>query len=111
MNVLERLAEVIAERRRADPGESWTAKLLSEGRERCARKFGEESIEVVLAGASGRREELVSEAADAMFHLLVLLESNGVAIEDVMNELERREGRSGIDEKASRNPSSADSTR
>ena len=111
MSVLERLAEVIAERRMADPGRSWTAKLLSEGRERCARKFGEESIEVVLAGASGRREELVSEAADAMFHLLVLLESNGVAIEDVMNELERREGRSGIDEKAARNPSADHSTR
>lgn len=111
MSVLERLAEVIAERRTADPGKSWTARLLSEGRERCARKFGEESLEVVLAGAAGRREDLVSEAADAMFHLLVLLESNGVTIDDVMNELERREGRSGIDEKAARNPSVGRSTR
>lgn len=111
MSVLERLAEAIAARRTADPGKSWTAKLLSEGRERCARKYGEESIEVVLAGASGRREELVSEAADAIYHLLVLLESNGVAIDDVMRELERREGRSGIEEKAARNPSTDHSAR
>jgi phosphoribosyl-ATP pyrophosphohydrolase len=86
----------------ADPGSSWTAKLLSRGPEKCAEKFGEEAIEAIVEAVRGDRERLVSEAADVLYHLVVMLASRDVALDDVLAELERREGVSGIDEKAAR---------
>lgn len=102
MNALEQLAEVVRERRDADPRDSWTAKLLQGGRQKCAKKFGEEAVETVIAGAAGDRKALISESADTLFHLLVLLEANNVAIHEVLDELDRRQGVSGIEEKKSR---------
>lgn len=102
MSVLEQLAEVVRERRHADPRSSWTAKLLQGGPQLCAKKFGEEAVETVIAGVSGDKKALISESADALFHLLVLLEANDVAIREVLDELERRQGVSGIEEKNSR---------
>ena len=99
---LDDLAEVIAERASADVSESWTAKLLSKGPEKCAEKFGEEAIEAVIEAVRGDQAALTSEAADVLFHLLVMLQSRGVAIADVMQELARRQGVSGLAEKAVR---------
>lgn len=102
MDTLSRLAATIAARRSADPDSSWVAKLNARGVPVIARKLGEEAIETIVAALSGSREELVGEAADTLFHLLVLLDAKGVAWEEVLAELERREGTSGIAEKASR---------
>ena len=102
MDTLSRLAATIAARRDADPGSSWVAKLNARGVPVIARKLGEEAIETVVAALSGSREELIGEAADTLFHLLVLLDAKGVAWDEVLAELERREGTSGIAEKASR---------
>ena len=102
MDTLSRLAATIAARRDADPASSWVAKLNARGVPVIARKLGEEAIETVVAALSGSREELIGEAADTLFHLLVLLDAKGVAWDEVMAELERREGTSGIDEKAAR---------
>ena len=102
MSELYRLAETIAARRSADPEDSWTAKLLASGRERCAQKFGEEAIEAVIAGSRGDKKSLTFEAADTIYHLLVLLEANGVKLQDVIDELRRREGLSGLAEKRGR---------
>ncbi|MGR3461219.1 MAG: phosphoribosyl-ATP diphosphatase [Roseovarius sp.] len=99
---LDDLARIIADRAGADPSESWTAKLLAKGPEKCAEKFGEEAIEAIIEAAKGDRERLTSEAADVLFHLLVMLQSRGVALDDVMTELARRQGTSGLNEKASR---------
>jgi phosphoribosyl-ATP pyrophosphohydrolase len=100
---LDDLAAVIAARAQAgDASSSYTAKLLSEGVERCARKFGEEAIETVLAAATEDKAHLAAEAADVLYHLLVLIRAGGVAPEDVAAELEKRSGVSGLDEKASR---------
>ena len=99
---IHRLAETIAARGDADPDTSWTAKLLSKGPEKCAEKFGEEAIEAIIEAVKGDRPKLISEAADALYHLLVMLAARGVTLADVENELDRREGRSGIEEKASR---------
>ena len=99
MNTLRELERMIASRRDADTNESHTAKLLADGRQGCARKFGEEAIETVIAGATGSRSELTHEAADALYHLLVLLAANGVALDEVLDELEGRKGMSGIEEK------------
>ncbi len=102
MDTLSRLAATIAARRDADPASSWVAKLNARGVPVIARKLGEEAIETVVAALSGSREELIGEAADTLFHLLVLLDAKGVAWDEVLAELERREGTSGIDEKAAR---------
>jgi phosphoribosyl-ATP pyrophosphohydrolase len=102
MDTLSRLAATIAARRSADPDSSWVAKLNARGVPVIARKLGEEAIETIVAALSGSREELVGEAADTLFHLLVLLDAKGVAWDEVLAELERREGTSGIAEKASR---------
>ena len=102
MDTLSRLAATVAARRSADPDSSWVAKLNARGVPVIARKLGEEAIETVVAALSGSREELVGEAADTLFHLLVLLDAKGVAWDEVLAELERREGTSGIAEKASR---------
>jgi phosphoribosyl-ATP pyrophosphohydrolase len=99
---LERLAAAIDSRQGADPETSWTARLLSLGPRKCAEKFGEEAVEAVVAAVSGTDEELTAEAADVLYHLLVMLASRGVSLADVLAELERREGTSGIEEKASR---------
>ncbi len=102
MSTLETLAATIAARKDADPDSSWTAKLLSKGPEKCAEKFGEEAVEAIIEAVKGDRAALTSEAADVIYHLLVMLASRDVTLEDVLAELAGREGQSGIDEKASR---------
>ena len=102
MNTLTRLEATIARRLTASPDESYVAKLNSKGLAKIAQKVGEEAVETVIAAMSGEREELVSESADLLMHLLVLLQKKGVALQEVMAELDRREGVSGLDEKASR---------
>ena len=102
MSTLETLAATIAARKDADPDSSWTAKLLSKGPEKCAEKFGEEAVEAIIEAVKGDRAALTSEAADVIYHLLVMLASRDVTLEDVLSELAGREGQSGIDEKASR---------
>jgi len=104
MDTLSRLAQTIAVRRSADPAESWVARLNARGVPVIARKLGEEAVETVVAALSGSREELVGEAADTLFHLLVLLDAKGIPFAEVLAELERREGTSGIAEKAARKP-------
>lgn len=101
-DTLSRLAATIASRHGADPSTSWVAKLHSRGVPVIARKLGEEAVETVVAALSGSREELVGEAADTIFHLLVLLDAKGVTLDEVLAELDRREGTSGIAEKAAR---------
>lgn len=102
MDTLFRLEQVIAERRSADPDTSYVAHLTSRGLPVMARKLGEEAVEACVAALSGSRDELTGEAADVLFHLLVLLAEKGVPLAEVMAELDRREGISGLDEKASR---------
>jgi len=102
MDTLNRLEATIARRLTASPDESYVAKLNSKGLAKIAQKVGEEAVETVIAAVSGEREELVSESADLLMHLLVLLQKKGVALDEVMAELDRREGVSGLDEKASR---------
>ena len=104
MTAIDRLAATIESRRTADPDSSWTAKLLAKGPEKCAEKFGEESIEAIIEAVKGDRARLTSEAADVVFHLLVMLASRDVTLDDVQAELERREGTSGLSEKAARGP-------
>ena len=100
--MLRRLAETIEARKGADPASSWTAKLLSKGPEKCAEKFGEEAIEAVIEAVKGDRAALTSEAADVLYHLLVMCAARGVTLADIESELSRREGTSGVEEKASR---------
>ena len=96
------LAETITSRKGAEPGTSWTAKLLAKGPEKCAEKFGEEAIEAIIEAVKGDHDRLVSEAADVVYHFLVMLTSRGVTLAEVEAELDRRAGRSGIAEKAAR---------
>jgi phosphoribosyl-ATP pyrophosphohydrolase len=98
----ERLAAVIADRKGVDPTTSYTAALLAAGVARCAKKFGEEAVETVIAAASGDKAALAAEAADAVYHLLVLLEAAGVSPSEVAARLARRAGVSGHAEKAAR---------
>jgi len=102
MTAIARLAATIEARRGADPDSSWTAKLLAKGPEKCAEKFGEEAVEAIIEAVKGDRDRLASEAADVIFHLLVMLAARGVSLADVEAELARREGRSGLAEKAAR---------
>jgi len=102
MDTLARMEQVIGERLSASPDASYVAKLHARGLPVIARKLGEEAVEAITAALAGTRDELVGEAADVLFHLLVLLAEKGVALRDVLAELERREGVSGLDEKASR---------
>ena len=97
-----RLDATIAARKGADPETSWTAKLLSKGPEKCAEKFGEEAVEAIIAAVKGDRAKLTSEAADVVFHLAVMLAARDLTLADVAEELARREGQSGIAEKATR---------
>jgi phosphoribosyl-ATP pyrophosphohydrolase len=102
MDTLQRLESTIAQRRTASANDSYVAKLLGRGVPTIVRKLGEESTEAVVAALSGTREELVGEAADVLFHLLVLLAAKDIPLSEVLAELERREGTSGLVEKASR---------
>jgi len=102
MSAIERLAATIETRKGADPASSWTAKLLSQGPDKAAEKFGEEAVEAVIEAVRGDRGRLTAEAADVLYHLLVMLAARDVSLADVLAELERREGTSGIEEKASR---------
>ena len=101
-DVLNRLEATIAARKGADPDSSWTAKLIAKGPEKCAEKFGEEAVEAIIEAVKGDRAALTGEAADVLYHLLVMLAARDVALEDVLAELARREGTSGIAEKAAR---------
>ncbi|WP_298567634.1 phosphoribosyl-ATP diphosphatase [uncultured Aliiroseovarius sp.] len=102
MSILDTLAATIEVRKGADPDSSWTARLLAKGPEKCAEKFGEEAVEAIIAAVKGDRENLTAEAADVLYHLLVMLAARDVALADVLAELERREGTSGIAEKVAR---------
>ena len=95
---LEELFGIIESRAETDPTTSWTAKFLAKGPEKCAGKFGEEAVEAI----KDDKIKLVSEAADVLFHLLVMLKSRDVMLADVMEELEKRQDRSGLQEKKSR---------
>lgn len=99
---LDLLAATIASRTGADPGESYTAKLLAQGPAKCAKKLGEEAVEAALAAVEPGAPSLAAEAADVLYHLLVTLAAAGVSPEAVAAELARRRGVSGIAEKASR---------
>ncbi len=99
--VLDRLAATIESRKGAEPSVSWTAKLLADPT-LAARKLGEEAIEAVLAAAQNDRDGLAAESADVLYHLLALLAASGVSLDAVAAKLEAREGRSGVEEKASR---------
>jgi len=99
---LDDLAKTIAARAGADASASWTAKLLAQGPEKCAEKFGEEAVEAIIEAVKGDRAALTFEAADVLYHLLVMLQSRDVAFSEVMAELARRQGTSGISEKEGR---------
>jgi phosphoribosyl-ATP pyrophosphohydrolase len=99
---LEMLNERVATRAKAAPDESYTAKLLSRGVEKCAQKLGEEAVEAAIAAVTGKKLELAKEAGDVLFHLLVLLKASGVNLDAVMAELEGRTAQSGLAEKAAR---------
>jgi phosphoribosyl-ATP pyrophosphohydrolase len=102
LSVIDDLAGLIAERRGSSPQESYTARLLLEGVAKCAKKFGEEAVELALAAVLEDRSRVRAEAADALYHLLVLLEASKVSLSEVLAELAVRMKQSGLDEKASR---------
>ena len=99
---LEALDVRLTERAKASPDESYTAKLLSRGVEKCAQKLGEEAVEAAIAAVTGHKAELIKEAGDVLYHLLVLLRASGVSLDEVMAELESRTTQSGLAEKAAR---------
>ena len=101
-HAIDRLFATIAERKSADAGNSYTAKLLQEGVQRCAKKFGEEAVETALAAVSSDKQAVIAESADVLYHLLVLWVACGVTPAEVYAALGAREGRSGLEEKASR---------
>ncbi|WP_171235503.1 phosphoribosyl-ATP diphosphatase [Ruegeria sp. HKCCA6837] len=102
MSILHDLSNTIEARKQADPDSSWTAKLLAKGPEKCAEKFGEEAVEAIIEAVKDDKAKLTSEAADVLYHLLVMLAARDVALDDVLAELAHRQGVSGIAEKASR---------
>lgn len=102
LDVLAALADEIAARKTASPDQSYTAKLLGQGVEKCAKKLGEEAVETALAAVLRDKAHVTAEAADLLYHFLVLLEASDVRLADVMAELARRQGVSGIAERASR---------
>ena len=101
-HALDRLFAIIATRKTADAGTSYTAKLLQGGIERCAKKFGEEAVEAAIAAVSGKKDATIAESADVLYHLLVLWAACGIEPEQVYAALAAREARSGLEEKASR---------
>ncbi|WP_294326895.1 phosphoribosyl-ATP diphosphatase [uncultured Sphingomonas sp.] len=102
MDAFDRLESVIASRIGGDPAQSYVAKLHARGTAKIAQKVGEEAVECVIAACGNDRAGLIGEAADLMFHLTLLLQTQGIALDDVRAELTRRDGLSGIAEKASR---------
>jgi len=101
-DILARLEAVVAARKGADPASSYTAQLLAGGPPRAAKKFGEEAVEAALAAVSDDPDALAAESADVIYHWLVMLAAAGVSLDQVAAKLEAREGRSGLEEKASR---------
>ena len=101
-DILERLAETLEARKSADPQSSYVAKLYAKGLDSILKKIGEESAETIIAAKGGEREQIIYETADLWFHTLVLLAQQGLHPNDVLNELARREGLSGLEEKAAR---------
>jgi len=101
-DTLERLYALVLERRKADPSTSYIAKRLQQGTAKIAQKVGEEAVETVIAAMSGDKKDIINESADLLFHWLMLLADTGVKLEQVMAELEKREGTSGLDEKSNR---------
>ena len=99
---LSDLERIVEERSKASPDESWTAKLFAAGQPKAAKKLGEEAIEAVMAAVTNDRDNLTYEAADLLYHLIVVLKIAGIPLENVMGELERRTAQSGLQEKASR---------
>lgn len=102
IDILERLYAIVLERRQADANKSYIAKRMQQGTAKIAQKVGEEAVETVIAAMRKDKKELIGESADLIFHWLMLLADGGVTLHDVMAELERREGISGLDEKANR---------
>lgn len=100
---LNDLYATILSRKEADPSSSWTAQLLAKGPEKCAEKFGEEAVEAIIEAVKNDPKGLTSEAADVLYHLLVMLAARDVPLSDVLDELARRQSTSGIAEKAARN--------
>lgn len=99
---LSDLEKIVAARAEASPDESWTAKLVAAGQTRAAKKLGEEAVETVIAAIGQERKELVCESADLIYHLMVVLKIADIPLQDVLDELERRTGQSGLQEKAGR---------
>ena len=99
---IEDLVKTINLRANADPSESWTAKLLAQGPEKCAEKFGEEAVEAIIEAVKGDDRALIAEAADVIFHYLVMLKSRNINFDDVMKELKSRSNKSGLEEKEDR---------
>ena len=99
---LENLNKTVISRAGDDPQQSYTAALLAKGLNKCAQKLGEEAVETVIAAVAGNKKATISETADLLFHLLVLLKAADIPLEHVMAELEQRTARSGLEEKASR---------
>ena len=102
LTILRRVAQTIEERKQADANSSYVAKLLHGGQDKILKKIAEESAETLMASKDGNTDQIIYETADLWFHCLVLLAYHGLTPDDVLNELERREGVSGIEEKASR---------
>ena len=101
--ILERLDLTIQRKITESPNRSHTAKLLKKGTEKCAEKFGEEAIELIVACVKKKKKEIIGEAADTLYHMCVLLRSKNISIDEVLSELASREGISGIEEKRKRN--------
>ena len=101
-DVLTRLADLIESRRGTDPDKSYVARLLAKGNDAVLKKIGEEATETVMAAKDGDRAKIVGEMADLWFHCLIALNAYGLTPQDVLDELVRREGLSGLDEKAAR---------
>lgn len=101
-DTFQKLAEVLKARKQAEPDSSYVASLYRDGTDRILKKLGEEATETVIAGKGGKREEIIYETADLWFHSLVLLAHNDIPPQAVLDELERRFGLSGIEEKAQR---------
>ncbi|KEJ89321.1 phosphoribosyl-ATP diphosphatase [Sulfitobacter donghicola] len=99
---LDDLYATILSRKDSDPSSSWTAQLLAKGPEKCAEKFGEEAVEAIIEAVKDDKAGLTGEAADVLYHLLVMLAARDVPLADVLDELARRQSQSGISEKASR---------
>jgi phosphoribosyl-ATP pyrophosphohydrolase len=101
-DIIQRLTEALEARKSADPQSSYVAKLYSKGMNSILKKVGEEAAETIIAAKDGSQEDLIYETADLWFHTMVMLAQAGLSAEDVLNELARREGLSGLEEKASR---------